>query len=88
MRPSHLYNGGLYTSKTVSLYWDGPQVTIHSIKQWWHKSTALNESRGISELRQLSKTGDDPVQCHISTSPDQDEMYIYMYIWFYDQLHM
>ena len=41
VRPSYLYNGNSYTSKTASLYWDGSQVSCKSVRwyptlQWRH----------------------------------------------------
>ena len=30
-RPSHLYNGNLYTGKTSSLYWESPQIVLNNI---------------------------------------------------------
>ena len=34
VRPSYLYNGNSYTGKSVSLYWDGPQVVLWCVPDY------------------------------------------------------
>ena len=40
-RPSYLQHGDRYTSKTTSLYWDGPHNDILCTMKWAQKQTTL-----------------------------------------------